>query len=64
MGATDDCTVCVCVCVVPGRCVVLEHPDVRLPHDHGCDAVHGVHIQPLRHQRGPVCAAQRGSLTI
>lgn len=63
MGAADDCICCIYVCVVSGRCVVLEYADVRLPNDHGCDAVHCVHIQPLRHQRGPVGAAHHGSFT-
>ncbi|XP_055363285.1 dopamine receptor D4b isoform X1 [Betta splendens] len=53
-------SVCVCVhtCVVPGGSLVPQHAGVRRPDDHGCDAVHRVHLQPLRHQRGQVRASR------
>lgn len=41
---------------VPGRCVVPQHGAVRCPDDHGCDAVHGLHLQPLCYQCGSVSA--------
>ena len=41
---------------VPGRRVVPQHGAVRCPDDHGCDAVHGLHLQPLCYQRGSVSA--------
>lgn len=39
---------------VPGRCVVPQHGAVRCPDDHGRDAVHSLHLQPLCYQRGSV----------
>lgn len=51
---------CVFVCVVSGWSLDLEHGDVRRPDDHGRDAVHRIHIQPLCHQRGQVCVRPRG----
>lgn len=41
---------------VPGRRVVPQHGGVRCPDDHGRDAVHGLHLQPLCYQRGSVSA--------
>lgn len=41
---------------VPGRRVVPQHGAVRRSDDHGRDAVHGLHLQPLCYQRGSVSA--------
>ncbi|XP_074741045.1 D(4) dopamine receptor isoform X1 [Strix uralensis] len=39
---------------VPGRRVVPQHGAVRCPDDHGRDAMHSLHLQPLCYQRGSV----------
>lgn len=34
--------------------MVPQHSAVRCPDDHGCDAVHSLHLQPVCYQRGSV----------
>lgn len=45
--------------LVPGWGVDPEHQRLWLPNDHGCDAVHRLHFQPLCHQHWQVSSHLR-----